>query len=370
MTKLEQKIKSYADNYYQGKEQISDEEYDALIDQLRRENPHSYLLPENQGVAGSDLKGISKKYKLPITMGTLAKCNTDEEFKAWWNKHNHSDIVVESKIDGCGVLLEYEDGTFVKAYSRGNSEYAEDRTLQINTILDRKKIPTSGNVSKGFYGWIRGEVVLKRSLFNKYFKEKGYKNPRNMVSGLLGRENLSDEDLKALNACSFIAYDVFTSSKNKIKYSVDDTELHKLMFLQNYGFNVPEVRINPFFNDIKKWKDLIDTSKDEIPCDGIVIKQNKVDIEDLMRKTPLNNVAYKPNLDIAITKVIDIEWSLSGRYLSPVAIVEPVELCGTTVSRASLANINKMEEIGVEIGSTVEITKKGEIIPKILKVIN
>lgn len=369
MTKLEQKIKSYADNYYLGKEQISDEEYDALIEQLRKERPKSELLPENQGIAGSDLKGISKKYKLPVTMGTLAKCNTDEEFEKWWGKHSHSDIVVEQKIDGNGILLEYEDGKLVRAYSRGDSVYAEDRTNQLNAILDRKNNPTNGNVVKGFYGWIRGEVVLKRSLFNKYFKEKGYKNPRNMAAGLLGRENLSNEDLNLLGMCSFIAYDVFTAAKNKIKYSVNDKEVHKLMFLQNYGFNIPEVRINPDFNTIKKWKDSINTSNDEIPCDGIVIKQNKVDVEDLMRKTPLNNVAYKPNLDIAVTKVVDIEWSLSGRLLSPVAIVDPVELCGTTVSRASLANINKMEEIGVEIGSTVEITKKGEIIPKIIKVV-
>lgn len=369
MTALEQKIKSYADAYYQGDEQISDAEYDALIGQLRRESPKSGLLPENQGVAGSDLKGISKKYKLPVTMGTLAKCNTDEEFEEWWSKHSHNDIVVTSKIDGCGVLLEYEDGELVRAYSRGDSVYAEDRTAQINAVLGRKNAPENGNVAKGFYGWIRGEVVLKRSLFNKYFKEKGYKNPRNMVAGLLGRENLSDEDLSELGACSFIAYDVFTSPKNKLGYSVADTEVHKLMFLQSYRLEVPKMVINPDFGAIKDWKDSIDTSNDEIPCDGVVIKQNKVDIDDLMRKTPLNNVAYKPNLDIAVTKVVDIEWSLSGRLLSPVAVVEPVELCGTTVSRASLANINKMEELGIEIGSTVEITKKGEIIPKILKVI-
>lgn len=365
MTALEQRIKSYADAYYQGNEQISDAEYDALIEQLRRETPKSELLPENQGIAGSDLKGVSKKYKLPVTMGTLAKCNTDEEFKEWWSKHSHDDIVVESKIDGCGVLLEYEDGKLVRAYSRGDSVYAEDRTAQMDAVLGK----TNSNVSKGFYGWIRGEVVLKRSLFNKHFKEKGYKNPRNMVSGLLGRESLSDEDLKELGACSFIAYDVFTSPRNKTGYPVNDTELHKLMFLQSNKLEVPEVSVNPDFSTIKSWKDSIDTSNDEIPCDGIVIKQNKVDIDDLMRKTPLNNVAYKPNLDIAVTKVVSIEWSLSGRYLSPVAIVEPVELCGTTVSRASLANINKMEELGIEIGSTVEIVKRGEIIPKIMKVV-
>lgn len=101
MTELEQKIQKYADDYYQGNEQISDAEYDALIDQLRKESPNSKLLPENQGIAGSDLKGVGKKYKLDITMGTLAKCNTDEQFKEWWSKHPHNDIVCETKLDGC-----------------------------------------------------------------------------------------------------------------------------------------------------------------------------------------------------------------------------------------------------------------------------
>lgn len=369
MTALEQKIKSYADAYYKGDEQISDAEYDALVEQLRRESPKSELLPESQGIAGSDLKGISRKYKLPVTMGTLAKCNTDDEFKDWWDKHSHSGIVAESKIDGCGVLLELEDGKLVRAYSRGDSVYAEDRTEQMDAVLGRDSNSTNGDVAAGFYGWIRGEVVLRRSVFNRSFKDKGYKNPRNMVAGLLGRDKLSDEDRRDLKLCSFIAYDVFVSPKSKAGSSVAETETGKISFLKEHGYETPKMMLSPTYDEIKAWKDSIDTSNDEVPCDGVVIKQNKVDVEDLMRKTPLNNVAYKPNLDIAVTKVVDIEWSLSGRLLSPVAVVEPVELCGTTVSRASLANINKMEELGVEIGSTVEITKRGEIIPKIMKVV-
>lgn len=369
MTELETKIKRLADFYYQGDEQISDTEYDALIEQLRKEKPDSALLPENQGIAGSDLKGVSKKYKLPVTMGTLEKCNTDEQFKEWWSRHKHNDIVVESKLDGNGLLLEFEDGFLTRAYSRGDSEYAEDRTTQINAILDRKNNPANGNVSKGFYGWIRGEVILKRSVFNENFKDKGYKNPRNMTAGILGRDNLSEEDLKDLGKCSFIAYDVFTSPKNKLGDSVIDTEQHKLEFLRVNGFEIPEVKVNSSFDEIKAWKDSIDTSTAEIPCDGIVIKQNVVDKEDLARHTPLNNVAYKPNLQIAVTKVVDIDWTLKGRYLAPTAIVEPVELCGTTVKRASLSNVNIMLKLGVEIGSTVEIAKKGEIIPQIIKVI-
>ena len=95
-----------------------------------------------------------------------------------------------------------------------------------------------------------------------------------------------------------------------------------------------------------------------------------VDYQDLSRVTPMKNFAIKYDLDYAISKIIDIEWSMSGTILSPVAIIEPVELNGTTVQRASLHNINKMEELGVEIGQSAMITKRGEIVPKVEKIID
>lgn len=353
MTNLEQKIKTLADAYYQGDEQISDEEYDALIDQLRRENPKSELLPENQGVTGSDIKGVDKKYKLDITMGTLAKCNTDAQMKEWWEKHPHSDIICETKIDGNGQYLHYENGKLIYARSRGNSEYGLDTTEVFNKV----SVPHQLTENPHFTGNIRGELVLRRSVWKKNFPDT--KNPRNCAAGLVQR--LDSEDVKYLD---FIAYDVFDDNNQ-----VDYEELNKLVFLQNNHFTVPEYQVNPSFEAIKEWKDSIDTANAEIPCDGIVIKQNKVDKDDLARHTPLNNVAYKPNLQIAVTKVIDIEWNIEGRVYAPVAILEPVELEGTTVQRASIANVNKMLEIGIEIGSMVEVKKSGTIIPQIEKVV-
>lgn len=274
--------------------------------------------------------------------------NASKKYDLTTGNHNYyaNDILVHN----CGIYSHYENGEFKYARSRGNGEIGEDTTVIFTKVNIPKKIDN-------FTGNIRGELLLKRSVWQKHFP--GTKNPRNTAAGLVQR--LDSEDSKYL---TFAAYDVFDN--NNI---ADKTETSKLEFLKNAGFEIPEYKVNPTFEEIKSWKDSIDTEKAEIPCDGIVIKQNKVDKNDLMRHTPLNNVAYKPNLQIAITKVIDIEWSMKGRYLAPVAIVEPVELCGTTVKRASLANINIMKELGVEIGSTVEITKSGEIIPKILKVV-
>ena len=99
-------------------------------------------------------------------------------------------------------------------------------------------------------------------------------------------------------------------------------------------------------------------------------KSMNVDYQDLSRVTPMKNFAIKYDLDYAISKIIDIEWSMSGTILSPVAIIEPVELNGATVQRASLHNVNKMEELGVEIGKSAMITRRGEIIPKVEKIID
>lgn len=349
---LEQKIKKYADAYYKGEELISDEEYDALLVKLRKENPDSEFLKGE--VLGDDLKGISKKYKLPITMGSLGKCNTDEQMITWWEKHPHDDIVAEAKIDGNSQCLCYKNGKLVQTLSRGNAIYGEDTTNNISKVQGVQK-----ELIDDFTGYIRGEVVMYRSTFEKFFRNSGKKNPRNAAAGIVGR--LDGEGSDKLN---FIAYDVFDSEGK-----VDRTEIKKLSFLEDNGFMVPEFIINPTFEEIIKWKNSI-KNNDETPCDGVVIKQNRTDKNDLQRLTPQNNIAFKPNLQTSITKVKDITWQLKGSLMSPLVHVEPVELEGTTVSKASVANVNVMKNMGIYIGAQVSISKHGMIIPHIDSVLD
>ncbi len=349
MTELELEIKKYADAYYQGNELISDSDYDALIAKLKKEQPDSELLSK---VVGSDLKGVSSKYKLDATMGTLEKCNTDEEMAEWWAKHPHNDLIAELKIDGNGQLLTYKNGELVYVRSRGDGEYGDDTTANVKKV---QGVPFKLGVA--FNGSIRGEVVMYRSTFEKYFSEG--KNPRNMAAGIIKR--LDGSDCDKLN---FIAYDLFDND-NKF----DRSEDAKLKFIQENGFQIPRFEINPTLESLKAWKDSLDPNG-EIPCDGIVIKQNQVNKEDLMRHTPLNNVAYKPNCQSAVTTVKKIVWQLRGKFFGPVAEVEPVELEGTTVSRASLSNVNIMNELGVYEGAEVIMTKHGLIIPQVDKVLH
>lgn len=346
MISLEE-LKRYSDAYYSGNQLISDAEYDALLKEYEKENG----VIENK-ILGSDLKGISKKYKLPITMGTFEKVHTEQEFKKWWSKYS-GDVVAELKVDGCSACLVYENGKLTKVLSRGDGFLGEEinNVFKANNVV--KEIPN-------FSGYIRGEVVIKQTTFDSFFS-KEYANPRNTAAGLVKR--LDGTDCEKL---SFIAYEVFDNNN-----VVDKTEDSKISFLNSVGFETPLFWKNPNFDEIVSLRNNLKQLKEkaDYACDGIVIKQNSVDKEDLMLHTPKKNVAFKPEAEIEITTVLDIEWNLQGSVYSPVAILEPVELDGTTVSRATLHNLNVMKELGIEIGCKVEIIKSGMIIPKILKVV-
>lgn len=347
MTELEEKIKKLSDAYYQGNELISDEEYDALVKQLKKEKPDSELFGKP---IGSDLKGVTKKYKHKyIVTGTLAKVQTIKDFSNWYSKYRDKDLIVETKEDGCSAEIIYKDGKLIQAISRGDGIEGEDITSNI------LKIPSVVKTIDNFTGGIRGEITMKFSVFDKFFKDKSA-NPRNMAAGIMKR--LDVEDCEKLN---FIAYDIVDENKSF------NTELEKLNTLKEYGFDLPMWWAGAYEEDIIEFRNNIPNLRKELDrgIDGIVIKQNKVNRDDLDRLEPLEAVAFKPELEIAISKVLDIEWSLKGTLFSPVAIIEPVDLCGTTVSRASLSNINKMEELNIKIGSSVKVVKRGEIIPKI-----
>lgn len=356
INELEEKIKYYAEKYYNGEEIIDDKEYDKLILELRDKDPTNKLL--DTVIDDTDnIPGFTKE-KLPETMGTLKKAQNEEEVKKLYNNEIKK-YIVEDKIDGAGVLLVYINGVLSKALSRGNSDYGFDITQ--NFI----KIPFKSDIKKPVYlldgapftGCIRGEVVMFSTTFDKYFS-KEMKNPRNATAGIMKR--LDGTGCEKLN---FIAYDVF--------YPTIKTEKEKLILLANNGFYIPKWKEVNSYDEIISIRKELSEKRNEIkyPIDGIVVKTYDVDYEDLKRKTPLKNFAVKFDLDYAISILRNIEWNMSGKELSPVAIFDPVELCGTTVQRATLHNINKMQELGVEIGKKIMIVKRGEIIPKVEKVL-
>ncbi len=351
---LEKKIKEAQDAYYNNKPIMSDVEFDQLWDKLKTEYPESELLSE----VGTDHNDGFVKVKHKIIMGSQNKANTPEEMDDWFGKcreHGSDFVVTTEKLDGCSIELEYNDGVIENGITRGDGIEGDLITLNVLKMRDYPK-----KLKEEFTGVIRGEVLLHRSL--KAIAAPDKKNCRNAASGLMKRlDGIGCEYL------TIKAYDVRENGKHKFRNQSD-----LLDWLKDQGFQIPKYKIYDLksMNGKKAVELMSEVWKEErdYDIDGIVWKTQDIDYEDIETNyRPKFNIALKPKYTIAETKIIDIEWSLKNGTLTPVAITEPVELCGTTVQRANLVNVSMMEDMGIEIGHTVLITKCGEIIPGILK---
>ena len=345
---LENKIKHYQKAYYDGHEEISDAEFDKLWNELESNYPDSELLK----VVGED--SVDKKIKHLMLMGSLSKFNTEEGLRDWVKKESISfPVQVSNKIDGNSCELQYKDGKLLYAVTRGDAIYGEDITVK---ALGMPSIPNT--IPTNDYLAVRGEIVMNKSVFEaKYSSE--FKNPRNLTAGLLKNEEFTDyEDLR------FIAYDLYNSS------CPETTEKGKLQTLELYGFDVVEC---VYCNSIKEILDYRETRSPrdrEYALDGLVLKQNVVDLNDAYEIRPKKQHAFKW-IDISETTILrDVEWSMTGTTLTPVAIFDPVELEGTTVKRASLSNPYWIERLDLHIGDTVRVVKRGQIIPKVEEVVS
>lgn len=346
---LKLKIKQASDAYGAASPIMSDKEFDQLVNELKSLDP-TYV----DTVTYDDHTEGFEKGKHDLVTGTLAKCRNEEEFEKWFEKHPGIKEM-EVKCDGLSLEIKYRNGELVQSVTRGNGYEGDDTTVNI------KKIPTViETLSNNFDCSIRGEIVMLHSVFNKKYKDK-MKNCRNAAAGILKR--LDGEGLQDL---TFIAYDMLQLSEKTIV-----TEEQKLNFLQESGFIVPEYQEINTIEEALAFREKQYNNRESIgyDIDGVVVKPFEIDYEDLKNKTPKNSCAIKFELDVAITTIVDIEWSQTGKYFTPVAIVEPVELCGVTVKRASCSNTNWMIEKGIEIGKKVKIVRRGEIIPYIEEVV-
>ena len=345
---LENKIKHYQKAYYDGHEEISDAEFDKLWNELESSYPDSELLK----VVGED--SVGKKIKHLMLMGSLSKFNTEEGLRDWVKKESILfPVQVSNKIDGNSCELQYKDGKLLYAVTRGDAVYGEDITVK---ALGMPSIPNT--IPSSDYLAVRGEIVMNKSVFEaKYSSE--FKNPRNLTAGLLKNEEFTDyEDLR------FVAYDLYNDN------CPEATEKGKLQTLELYGFDVVEC---VYCNSIKEILDYRETRSPrdrEYALDGLVLKQNIVDPNDLAEVRPKKQHAFKW-IDISETTILrDVEWSMTGTTLTPVAIFDPVELEGTTVKRASLSNPYWIERLDLHIGDTVRVVKRGQIIPKVEEVVS
>ena len=357
MTPVEQ-VKLWADAYYNGTPIVDDVIYDAFCKANNLE----------AGLQGDELKGNREpKYKHDLTTGTLAKAEDleDERFDRWQSRIKGEAVNLSMKVDGSGFELIIVDGHLERAITRGNGFEGLDRTDTVKEICKYNGLaaPVVRN-GKLYTGSIRGEMVMYKKDFEQNFADK-YANGRNLVAGMMNRKfaDMSAENKASLQFIHFVAYDAM--DKN------DDftTQTELMRWLEGF-FEVPSWETIPAVdkNRISEWRDKVRMMAYD--CDGVVVKADKIDRADRQERTPSRDLAIKPVLDVAVSKVRKIAWDQSGSYLAPVAEIDPVQLEGTTVTRASLSNLNIMKKLGIEVGKTVSIVKRGLIIPYVQAVLD
>jgi len=350
---LEHLILQYQDAYYNGEALITDQEFDALWDELKALDPSNDILHK----VGSD-SGNFAKVQHRIPMGSQDKAANPVESLSWTEKHCHDEHLVEYKLDGAGIELQYDGGIFVREVSRGNGIIGDDITSnakKMQGVLPRLEL---GGTLLTLTGGIRGEVIMPRQVHQTYFSDKA--NCRNAANGLMKRK-----DGEGCQHLQVICYDALFEN-----HSFAD-EIDKVTWLKTCGFNTVPLTLCKTPRQVIEYRSQVMELRPKLDydIDGLVVKERVIDLQDAARARPERQIAFKFSLEEAVTVLRQVEWSESGATYTPVGLFDPVELAGTTVKRASLVNPNTIRTLGVKIGSHLVVTKRGEIIPKIESVV-
>lgn len=373
MKELVSVLNQWAYEYYVlDKPTASDAKYDQLYDELvLLEKETGVVLPSSptKRVGGEVLKGF-EQHKHLGRLYSLDKAQTYEELKDWFDKikdvYPEAEFSVEYKYDGLTINLTYKDGQLVKATTRGNGEVGEVVSAQVNTI---KNVPLE--IEYGGVVEIQGEGIMKLSAmekFNKNHPEEQLKNARNGVAGAI--RNL-DPKVTAERNLSLILYAVGYSQDKKFSGQREIVEfLKQNKFETNAYFAVVKE-----FEDIKKCIKDIESKRSSLDflIDGVVIKVEQSYIRDELgytSKFPKWAIAYKFEAEQAITTLKKVEWQV-GRTgkLTPIGIMEPVDLCGATVRRATLNNFGDITRKDLKIGSKMIVRRSNDVIPEVLSVV-
>ncbi|MDR1788516.1 MAG: NAD-dependent DNA ligase LigA [Treponema sp.] len=352
---LEGLVEKYQASYYAGEADISDGEFDLLWDELSRLDPENALLKKvgAEGRAASpaaDVDGFPKK-RHRIPMGSQSKAANPDEFREWAAKTGAASWTVQYKLDGASLELQYERGILAAAVTRGDGIVGDDITpnaLRMEGVLPR--------LGEAFSGGVRGEVLMTRAVWQAKHSEKA--NCRNAANGIMRRKDGEGcEDLRV------IAYDVSAPGND----SLFARERDKIAWLQKQGFQTPRTVELKDAEEVIAYRERVAQERErmDIDIDGLVVKDSIVDMADLRRPRPERQIAFKFALETAFSILRGVEWSESGATYTPIGIIDPVRIAGTTVQRANLNNPGRIRAMGLRIGQAVSVVKRGEIIPKI-----
>lgn len=368
---LTEEVKKHNKNYYTlDNPTISDAEYDELYYELvDLEKELGFSLPDSPTSRVGDmvLPGF-KKRKHEIPLYSLNKVKDFEDLKKWMNdmrsvsgKHDLN-FSLEYKYDGLKIVIEYRDGHYKSATTRGNGKIGEDVTRQVRTIKSVPlRIPYTGKIV------VQGECMMTNSSFIEYNKtaEVPLKNPRNGVAGAV--RNLDPKET-AKRMLDFFCYDVLSVEGADF---VSQADMHE--FLVSQGFKTGEYFKNiSNIEEAEKEINFVDQTKNDldIMIDGMVIKVADTTVrEDIgyTDKFPKWAIAYKYKPEELSTTLQDVIWQV-GRTgkITPIAVLEPIELSGARVSRATLNNTQDIERKNISINSRVFVRRSNEVIPEVM----
>ncbi|MDX1960010.1 MAG: NAD-dependent DNA ligase LigA [Leptospiraceae bacterium] len=366
---LEDTIRKHQYLYYVlNKPEISDKEFDSLFQKLidlEKKFPNLVSPNSPTKMVGSDLSNEFEKFTHKIPVLSLENTYSTNELLEWATKTGlDEEYSVEWKVDGASIVLYYESGQLETCVSRGTGGVGDNITENIRTV---KNIPLV--LPKPLTLYVRGEVYMNFSDFEEFNSTQGgrYANPRNLTSGTIKHKNSSQVAKRPLR---IVTYDGFLVDKKKIK-----THKEMLSLLEEMRLPVSTD------NQIVKGKKLSETiekfhkKKDSLgyPTDGLVVKLN-----DLGKRLELGETTHSPRwaralkfdalMKESIVKSIDFAVGRTGK-ITPRAEIEPIQLAGTTVRYATLHNQDYINELGVGIGATVKVAKRGEIIPAVEEVV-
>ncbi|MCF8226174.1 MAG: NAD-dependent DNA ligase LigA [Bacteroidales bacterium] len=362
--------------YVKADPEISDFEFDLLLQELSTlEKKHPEFSDENSPTrrVGSDITTGFKQVAHAIPMLSLGNTYSREELEEFAerirkNTGDPVEYVCELKYDGVAISLTYENGSLQRAVTRGDGIVGDDVTENVRTI---RSIPLKlqGNDYPGKFE-IRGEVIMPLDGFRKMNLEREkngeqiFANPRNATAGTLKMQNSS---LVAKRPLDCYLYAVATEDE------IFSTHMESIQACDKWGFKVPPYnRVFKSLDDVFGYVDHWEKNRKELPfeIDGVVLKINSFDLQKKLgftAKTPRWAIAYKFKAQQASTKLINVAFQV-GRTgaVTPVANLEPVQLAGTVVKRASLHNADQINLLDLRENDTVFVEKGGDIIPKIV----
>ncbi len=378
---LRKQLDYYAKLYYdEDNPAISDFEYDMMMNELKNlEKEFPNLVDKDsltQKVGGTVKEGFEKVvHEVPLqSLQDIFSFEELEEFRERVKKAEEkyeikeNKFVVETKIDGLSVSLEYKNGEFVRGATRGNGEVGEDVTKNLKTIKNiPKKLKENINII------VRGEVFIGKKEFDEMNEEREvlgeplFANARNAAAGSLRQ---LDSKIAASRPL-----DIFIFNVQKIEDKNFNSHYEELLYLEKIGFNVNPVKIpcETIDESIKAIKKIgNDREKLSFGIDGAVIKVDNLELREKMgttAKTPRWAIAYKypPEKKETLLKDIICQVGRTGA-ITPMAILEPVKVAGSTISKTTLHNEDFIKERDLKIGDTVVIQKAGDVIPEVVGV--